>query len=144
MCKSQQLQKKSILRKVVWYTIFLCLLKKKSVTFLLPWVSYQFLDLYFRQSYSVILRIKVVVGRDNRQQYLLGRQPFTIVTFTVKGYVHDRILSRQPLCIVLGRSRAQVSKFVLPIVTKPFQKGSNVLLLGSLGSHTVRITHRKK
>ena len=106
--------------------VFWCLLKKKkkSVTFLLPWVSSQFLDLYFRQSYLVILRIKVVVGRDNRQQYSLGRQPLTIVTFTV-GYVHDRILSRQPLCMVLGRSTAQVSKFVLPVVTKPFEKGGH-------------------
>ena len=53
---------------------------------------------------------KVVVDRNNRQLYPLGRQPFMLVSFTVIGNAYDRIFDRQPFCVVQDQSTAQVEK----------------------------------
>ena len=53
-----------------------------------------------------------VTGEYGHQSQL-GGQPLTVVTFIAIGKAYNLFLSRQPLCMVPDRSRAQVRKLAL-------------------------------
>ena len=57
----------------------------------------QFFYLRCRPSQSITIHAKLAVDGDNQEQYQVGRQPLTTISFTVIGKTYNRVKTRSKI-----------------------------------------------
>ena len=63
------------------------------------------------QNQLITIHAKVAVNRDNRQDYQLGRQPLTILSFIFTGHAYDRLLNSLSTAILHKPDRIYIFKY---------------------------------